>query len=108
MKGGQFTFIRLFLSGFGTYFVSFFLGFQCLKKIMRDSLWKGIDEGKWDYSFKWEVDRKPINFGGLEIGNVRARNKSIWLNDFRGYHEFSILGHKDVVKKFMLSPFEET
>lgn len=48
---------------------------------MRDFLWEG-DEGKGSHLVSWVVVGRPVDQGGLEMGNLRLRNKALldkWL-----------------------------
>lgn len=49
---------------------------------MRDFLWEGVDERKGSHLDSLEVVGRPVNQGGLEIGNLRVWNKDLlamWL-----------------------------
>lgn len=44
---------------------------------MRDSLWKGADEGYGSHLVSWEMVGCLMYQGGLEIGNLRIRNRAL-------------------------------
>lgn len=44
---------------------------------MRHFLQKAVNEGKGVHLIKWKVVLNPVDFGGLGIGNLRARNKAL-------------------------------
>lgn len=58
------------------------LGSPCLvcktiEKLMRDFLWEGVDEGKGAYLVNWDVIRKSVDMGGLELEILRTSNKPL-------------------------------
>ena len=61
---------------------------KSLEKLWREFLWEGVDERKGAHLVNWEVVTKPVDFGGLKIGNLSSRNETLldkWLWQF--HHE---------------------
>ena len=78
--GGRLTLIRLVLSSLPIYFLSVVKKPQgiveIVKKLMRDFLWGG-DIDSSSHLVRWKEVMNPKHKGGLEIGNLILRNKSL-------------------------------
>lgn len=76
---------------------------------MRDFLWEWVDEGHNSHLVSWEVVQRSVSQGGLEIGNLRIRNRGMmakWL--WRFHLERGSLWHKIILSKHGSHPFEWT
>lgn len=74
---------------------------------MKDFLWEGIDEGRGTYLVSWEMVGKPMGLRGLELGNLRLRNRVLlakWLCLFP--LESTSLWHRIIVSKYGHHPNE--
>ena len=82
-KGGRLTLIESVLSAIPTYFLSLFcmpLGvIKVLEKIMRNFLWNGTDEDVGDHLVSWKVVYRAKIKGGLGIGRLKEKNKTLLL-----------------------------
>ena len=103
-RGGRLTLIRSVLSSLPIYYMSLFKMPQGItdniEKLMRDFLW-GSDTDPSSHLVRWEEVIKPKQKGGLEIGNMILRNKSLlvkWL--WRFTREGEMLWHKVIGSKF--------
>ena len=103
-RGGHLTLIRSLLSSLPIYFLSLFKMPQGIadniEKLMRDFIW-GVDNDSSSHLVKWEEVVKPKHKGGLEIGNLIIRNKSLlvkWL--WRFPREGDMLWHKVIRSKY--------
>ena len=84
--GGRITLIQSCLSSIPLYFLSLFripvAIAQNIEKLMRDFLWSGVGDSRRDHLVSWEVCCKPEKEGGLGLGNIVSKNKSLaakWL-----------------------------
>lgn len=71
---------------------------------MPSFLWEGIDEGAGTHLVNWEFVPKPLDLGGLGIGNLRLHNETwlaIWLWRFLPGVRFRV-----IVSKYGSYPFE--
>lgn len=59
---------------------------------MGDFLWERVDEGKVLHVVKWGVMTKPLDFGGLGLGKLRAGNVALLaLSSLKGVaHSYSV------------------
>ena len=82
-KGGRLTLIESVLSVIPTNYLSLFRLLSGVskesEKIMRDFLWKGADGDGGDHLVSWKIISRPKKKGGLGIGNLRSKNKTLLL-----------------------------
>ena len=74
---------------------------------MKDFLWEGVNEGYGSHLVSWEVAGCTVNQEGLEIDNLRIRNRALlakWL--WRFSLETDSLWHGIIVSKHDALPFE--
>ena len=74
---------------------------------MKDFLWEGVNEGYGSHLVSWEVAGCTVNQEGLEIDNLRIRNRALlakWL--WRFSLETDSLWHGIIVSKHDTHPFE--
>ncbi|XP_022151711.1 uncharacterized protein LOC111019624 [Momordica charantia] len=108
-KGGRLTLIQSVLRGIPNYYLSLFRipvkVIEGLEKIMRDFLWEGVEEGGGAHLVNWKEVSKPLEAGGLGVGNLRLRNEAFlakWL--WRFFHEPHALWRKIIVSKYERHP----
>ena len=89
-KGGRLVLIEAVLTANPTYFMSLFKmpnkTAKRIKKLMRDFLWSGNDGCEHDHLVDWKNVCKPKNKGGLGVGNLLKKNKTLcfkWLWSFQ-------------------------
>lgn len=67
------TLICVVLSGIPIYFFSLLRTpcsmYNSLEKLMQDFLWERVDEGKSEHLVNWELARKSLSLGRVELGN---------------------------------------
>ena len=85
-RGGRLTLIQAVLDSLPTYYLSLFripsVVAKTLESLMRNFLWEGSGEAHKDHLIKWDLVSKSKETGGLEIGNLMAKNISLigkWL-----------------------------
>ena len=88
-RGGKLSLIELVLSSMPIYFLSLFKIPVCvaeeIESLMRDFLWEGCDGKAGDHLVAWKKVCLPKVYGGLGLGNLVRRNKSLlfkWLWSF--------------------------
>ena len=106
-KGGRLNLIDSVLSVVLTYYLSLFRLLSGvsdeLERIMRNFLWKGVDEDGGDHLVSWKTCSRSKKKGGLGIGNLRCKNKALlfkWL--WRFLNEQDTLWAKVIRSKFGL------
>ena len=104
-KGGRLTLIQSVLSSIPTYYLSIFKMpasiREDLERIMRNFLWEGSGEGKGAHLVNWKTVSRPMNEGGLGIGNLDRKNMALlvkWL--WRFPNEPNSLWHKVIRSKY--------
>ncbi len=80
---GRLTLVKAVLSSMPLYHLSIFampvtVCNDC-EKIFRCFLWSGSADGKCFSKARWELVKKPVEFGGLGVGDLLHRNKSFML-----------------------------
>uniref|UniRef100_A0A803P465 Reverse transcriptase domain-containing protein n=1 Tax=Cannabis sativa TaxID=3483 RepID=A0A803P465_CANSA len=104
-KGGRLTLIQSVLSSLPLYFLSLFKAprsvTKALEKMMRDFLWEGSESSGGEHLVAWDEVCRPRHEGGLGIGRLELRNKSLlmkWL--WRFPLEQNSLWHRVVVSRY--------
>ena len=107
--GGRITLIQSCLSSIPLYFLCLFRNpvaiAQNIEKLMRDLHWSRVGAPRRDHLVSWEVCCKPQEEGGLGLGNIVLKNKSLaakWLWRFP-LHPNS-LWHQVIRSKYGLHP----